>query len=68
MKPGRSHARLSQPALDPFGEKIDEGRMIIGAGDLLEGFAAGTDERVTSLLLKLFEGLQAVSGKGRGGD
>ena len=65
MKLVRSHAQVSQPALYAFGEKIDEGRMIVRAGDLLEGLAAGAKERVTSLLLKLFEGLQTVGREGR---
>ena len=43
-----------------FGEKIDKGRMIVRAGDLLEGFATSLEKGVTSLLLKLFEGLEAV--------
>ena len=65
MKLVRSHAQVSQPALHAFGEKIDESRMIVGAGDLLEGLAARAKEGVTSLLLKLFEGLQTVGREGR---
>lgn len=63
MKLGRSHAQLSQPALYAFGEKIDERRMVIGTRDLLEGFTPSFHERVTSLLLKLFERLEAIRRK-----
>ena len=32
---------LIKPALGALGEKIDEGRMVVEAGDLLKRFAAG---------------------------
>lgn len=60
MKRAGSHARVSEPTFDAFGEKIDEGWMIVGAGDLLEGFSTGLEKGVTSLLLKFFKRLQAV--------
>ena len=66
MKLGRSHAGWSKPEADSLGEKIDEGRVIVRTGDLLERLAAGFEEGVTSLLLKLFERLQAVGREGRG--
>ena len=53
-KQGRSHARLSEPALNAFGEKIDEGGVIVRAGNLLERLASRFEECVTTLLLKLF--------------
>ena len=65
MKRAGSHARLSEPAFDAFGEKIDERWMIVGAGDLLEGFSTRLEKSVTSLLLKFFKRLQAV-GRERG--
>ena len=65
MKLDRSHVRFTQPVLNAFGEKIDEGRMIVGAGDLLKRFSARIEKCVTSLLLKLFERFQTVRGKRR---
>lgn len=63
MKLGRSHARLSEPTLHAFGEKIDKSGVIVGTGDLLKGLASCLQKRVTSLLLKLFERFKTVGGK-----
>src|SRR5688572_16253043 len=64
MKRAGSHARLSEPTFDAFGEKIDKGGMIVRARDLLEGFSPGLEKGVTSLLLKLFEGFEAICREG----
>ena len=64
MKLDRSHARRTQPVLHAFGEKIDKGRVIVGAGDLLKGFSSRLHERITSLLLKLFKRFEAIGREG----
>ena len=62
----RSHARRSEPPLDAFGEKIDEGRMIVGAGNLLKRLTTRAEEGVTPLLLKLLESFEAIGREGGG--
>ena len=43
-----------------FGEKIDEGGLVVGAGNLFEGFAAGGEEGRAALLADFLERLEAV--------
>src|ERR1035437_1385661 len=63
LKVNRSHSPASKPHVGAFGEKIDEGRVIVQAGDLLKRLAAGLEKRGASLLLDFLERLEAVGGE-----
>ena len=57
---------LREKSPDPAGEKIDIGRVIVQAGDMFEGFAAGFEKRLAACDPDLLQGFKAVGGEGRG--
>jgi hypothetical protein len=60
LEGSRSKTFFSQPTLDAAGQEIDIRRLVVEAGDLLEGFPASLEEGLLTLATDFLKCLQAV--------